>query len=311
MLSRIAEALFWIGRYVERADDTARILDVWIQRILEDPWVDESLACRSLLAVMGSADPPDPATTTDVLDRLAFQRDSPGSIAGALFAARENARGTRETISTELWECLNTTWNDLPAERRAAERLGPHSFLRYVKERSAMVAGLAESTMSHDDGWRFLVLGRSLERIDMTTRLLSTRIVAGESAPSWRTLLRSCGADESFLRTYRGAVEAEHVAEFLLLDRLFPRSVFHALTTAESCLSDLDPGLSRAGVGDPARRIIGRARTGLEYLDSGQLLDELPTQLASIQEACHAAAGAVADRYFQYAAPVAWLHESG
>ena len=105
MLSRIAEALFWIGRYVERADDTARILDVWIQRILEDPWVDESLACRSLLSVMGSADPPDPATTGDVLDRLAFQHDSSGSIAGALFAARENARGTRETISTELWEC--------------------------------------------------------------------------------------------------------------------------------------------------------------------------------------------------------------
>ena len=129
-----------------------------------------------------------------------------------------------------------------------------------MRERAATVNGLAESTMSHDDGWRFLVLGRSLERVDMTARLLATRALAADHAPSWTTLLRACGADETFLRTYRGALDADHVAEFLLLDRLFPRSVFAALVEAERCLLALEPDIARAGVGDPSRRIVGRVR---------------------------------------------------
>src|SRR5690606_17660723 len=98
MLSRIAESLFWIGRYVERADDTARILDAHLQLLLEDPWVEEDLACRSLLAVMGATAPAEDVVVTrqDVLDTLAWDRTSPGSIAGSLTAARENARRARE-----------------------------------------------------------------------------------------------------------------------------------------------------------------------------------------------------------------------
>jgi len=309
MLSRLAEALFWIGRYVERADDTARILDVYVHRILEDPWIDEDASCRALLSIMGLEPGPERSTIAEALDRLAFDRTNPAAIAGALLGARENARGARETVSSELWEALNTTWNALPAQRRAADRLGPHSFFGFVKDRGAMIAGLSESTMSHDDGWRFMVLGRSLERVDMTTRLLSTRLIGGDHAPSWRTLLRSCGADEAFLRTYRGELEAEHVAEFLLLDRLFPRSIFHALSTAERCLAELEPDLGRAGVDDPARRLVGRARSALEYVDRTDLLRFLPDHLEQLRETCALASEAVADRYFQYAEPVAWIHE--
>ena len=174
---------------------------------------------------------------------------------------------------------------------------------------SALVYGFADSSMSHDDGWQFLVLGRSLERADMTARLLSTRVVDEEHAPSWSTLLRACGADETFVRTYRGARRPEDVAEFLLLDRLFPRSVVCALETAERRLLELEPGVERAGVGDPARRVIGRTRTGLEYVDPADLLATLPQQLAIVQSACLEASRAVAARYFQYAAPVAWAHE--
>jgi uncharacterized alpha-E superfamily protein len=103
---------------------------------------------------------------------------------------------------------------------------------------TAMLAGLAESTMSRDDGWRFLVLGRNLERVDMTARLLSIQSATGDTGGSdqWRTVLRACGADESFLRTHGGHVVAQKVAEFLLLDRLFPRSALHALTEAQECL---------------------------------------------------------------------------
>ena len=142
MLSRIAESLFWIGRYVERADDTARILDAYVHRILEDPWADEIGACRSLLGILGVPEPPVLLGTSTVLDLLAFDSTNPSAIAGALYAARENARGAREIISSELWEALNTTWNAVPQQRRAAARLGPHAFLGFVRERAAMVLSL-------------------------------------------------------------------------------------------------------------------------------------------------------------------------
>jgi len=180
MLSRIAEALFWIGRYVERADDTARILDVHTQRLVEDPWIDERRACSNLLTLMGS--PAEDADTERVLATLAFDRTSPSSIMGALSAARENARGAREVLSAEIWESLNVTHNALPQQRTMARRYGPHSLFRFVRERSAMVFGLADATMSRDESWLFLILGRSLERVDMTSRILSTRVLAGAAA---------------------------------------------------------------------------------------------------------------------------------
>jgi uncharacterized alpha-E superfamily protein len=316
MLSRIAESLFWIGRYVERADDTARILDAFLARILEDPWVDEDAACRSLLAILGSAPPHAGLLSTgDVLELLGFDADNPSSIAGALSSARENARGARETVSSEMWECLNVTWHALPARRVSAEHLGPAIFLGFVRERSAVLTGLAESTMSRDDGWRFLVLGRNLERVDMTARLLTIQTITGspasvESATSqWRTVLRACGADESFLRTHGGDVVAQKVAEFLLLDRLFPRSALHALTEAEECLEALAPATERAGMADPARRPVGQARTRLEYADAVTLLDELPAHLLALQQACAAASAAITARYFDQTMPVTWAHE--
>src|SRR5215475_3211447 len=100
MLSRIAESLFWIGRYVERADDTARILDAFLARLLEDPWSDEDTECRSLLAILGVSPPAENRLTVgDAVERLAFDNEDASAIAGALAAARENARGARETIS--------------------------------------------------------------------------------------------------------------------------------------------------------------------------------------------------------------------
>jgi uncharacterized alpha-E superfamily protein len=315
MLSRIAESLFWIGRYVERADDTARILDAFLAGVLEDPWIDEDAASRSLLAILGSTPPHNARLTSgDVLELMGFDPDNPNSIAGALGAARENARGARETISSEVWECLNVTWHSLQSRRLAAERLGPAVYLGFVRERAAVLAGLAESTMSRDDGWRFLVLGRSLERVDMTARLVSLTSFSltsfAENQPEqWRTVLRACGADESFLRTHGGEVVPQRVAEFLLLDRLFPRSALHALTEAEECLEALAPTTERAGMADAARRPIGQARTRLEYADAATLLEELPAHLRGLQRACAAASAAITARYFDQTSPVAWAHE--
>ncbi|GEA80613.1 alpha-E domain-containing protein [Cellulomonas uda] len=308
MLSRIAESLFWIGRYVERADDTARLLDVHLQILLEDPWAEEDLACRSLLSVMDRRLPAQGAAIgrVEVLDLLAYDRFSPSSIAGALVSARENARRAREVISTELWESLNATWNQLPSHMRPAR---PHDYFTWVRERAAVVAGVVDATASRDDTWAFMVLGRSIERADMTARLLTTRALAGSGGPGWTTLLRSCGAHEAFLRTYRGAASDERAAGFLLLDRLFPRSIVFALNQAEACLAALEPVADRAIV-DDARRHIGLVRTNLEYRPLIDVLDALPREMEQVQRACAAASDAVRGRYFPSALTTTWVGEN-
>ena len=309
MLSRIAASLYWVGRYVERADDTARILDVHLHRLLEDPSVEEAVACRMLLDVMGVPSGSDQPDASMVMEVLALNRSDTWSIAGSLTAARENARGAREAVSSEMWECLNATYNSLPAYLERAVSLGPHGLFRFVKDRAAIMSGLADSTMSRDDGWRFLVLGRSLERVDMTTRMLLTTINEPSGSPDWVTTLRSCSAHEAFLRTYRRGADASLVAEFLVLDRLFPRSVFHSLGVAEACLAELGPTTGRAGPEDEARRMLGRARTELEFRGVGELLADLPVHLSTIQQACADAGRAVAGRFFRQTAAQEWSLE--
>jgi uncharacterized alpha-E superfamily protein len=312
VLSRIAESVFWIGRYLERADSTARILDVHVQMLIEDPWVDEATVCSSLMEVMGVVAPGSDSVAESagqVLADLAYDRSNPSAIAGALSYARENARGARETISAEIFEALNATWMALPERRRTADRLGPHNYFSWVRERTAMMFGLVEATMSRDEGWTFLTLGRALERADMTARLLMLRTLPGGRAPTWGTLLRSCGAYESYLRTYRGPVQENHAVEFLMVDRLSPRSVFYALSQAEQCLTMLDPAPQRSGFNDTARLLLGRARTDLEFRSRGDLLHEFSTHLEGLQEACSQVSDAVAKRYFPYVAPTAWTAE--
>jgi uncharacterized alpha-E superfamily protein len=283
LLSRLAESLFWIGRYVERADDTSRIVDAYLHRLLEDPFEDESLACQSLLAIMGLEIGPEVVATTEgVMSALAFDPSNPSAIVGS--------------------------WRSV---RSQSVRLGPHVFLRGIRDRAALFAGLTDATMSRSDPWRFVALGRALERVDMTTRLLSVRVTAGGHAPNWPTLLRAAGAEEAFLQAHVGVDEPQRIAEFLLLDRLFPRSIFHALSVAETCLSELETTQNRSGVTDPARRIIGQTKTALEYMDSDRLLPELAESLERISEACAAASVAIAQRYFGSITTVEWKAEQG
>jgi len=309
MLSRIAESLFWIGRYVERADGTARILDVHLQLLLEDPWIDEDTACRSLLSVMGSEVEPDHALTRgDVLSILAVDRSHPASIAYSIGAARENARRAREVVSTELWEALNTTRARMP-RRVANDKV--HEFFGWVRERSALAVGIVESSSSRDESWSFFTLGRSLERADMTARLLATRSLTEASGASWTTILRSCGAYEAYLRTYRGVPSSTNAAEFLLLDRLFPRSILYSVTRAENCLRDIEPrGTGRAGVGDAALRQLGQIRSELEYRPIHDILDDLQRHMDAVQSATSSASEAVRQRYFPTNAAPSWVGES-
>ncbi|QAY71497.1 alpha-E domain-containing protein [Xylanimonas protaetiae] len=309
MLSRIAESLFWIGRYVERADDTARILDVHVQRLSEDPFAEEQIACRSLLAIMDHPAPPaEELVDRDLVVRLlARDRVNPSSIAGALVAARENARRAREIVSTELWECLNTTRNEVST---MAPSLIPHDFFAWVRQRAAVVAGIMDSATSRDATWHFMILGRSIERADMTARLVTTQARLGAAGPGWTTLLRSCGAHEAFLRAYRGRADDDRAAGFLLRDPLFPRSIVAALTQADAALRDLEPAEAGRGAGDEARRELGIVRTELEYARLEDLLERLPEVLERVQLACARASDAVKDRYFPAAATTAWVGEA-
>ena len=307
MLSRIAESLFWIGRYIERSDGTARILDVHLQLLLEDPWIEENLACRSLLSVMGTevADDAD-VTRADVLALLAVDRNQPASIAYSLAAARENARRAREVVSTELWEVLNTTRARMP-RKVATDKV--HEFFGWVRERAALAVGIIESSTSRDEAWSFFTLGRSIERADMTARLLATRSLTEASGPSWTTILRSIGAYEAYLRTYRGVPSARNAAEFLLLDRLFPRSILFSVTRAEQCMRDLDRG-DRVGVTDQAQRLLGQIRSELEYRPIADIIDELPTHMDSVQAATSATSEAIRQRYFPTNSAPSWVGEN-
>jgi uncharacterized alpha-E superfamily protein len=306
VLSRVAESLFWIGRLVERAEDVSRMLDVSVSLLLEESSASDVEACRTLLSVVGVNEELDEGSFDAdlVLDRLAYDRDSP--IWSSLQGARENARTVREVISSEMWLCLNTTYNALPGQKARARRGSPTTYFNFVKERAALVSGLVDGTMSHDDGWRFLVLGRSIERADMTVRALSLYQVVGDPGTSAGALLRSCGAYESFLRTYRGSLDPRHATEFLLLDRLFPRSVYAAVASAEQRLLELMPSAgSRVGIADLGLLALGRTRTDLEF--SSDVQTGLAQRLDDIQRACVAVTESVADRFFRGSAMVEWV----
>ena len=306
MLSRIAESLYWIGRYVERAEDTSRILDVHLSLLLDDPWAPEDVVCASLLSAMGSEDA-GPVNTADVLDRLAWDRSTPASVLGSLGAARENARRSREVVSSELWESINVTWHEAS---RPGRRAHPHAFLTWVRERSAAFNGTADSTLSRDEAWHFLVLGRSIERADMTARLAAARALAGAVGPSWVTLLQSCGAYQAFLRSARGALDDRRAVEFLLLDPLFPRSLLSALVSAERCLDELGGqhgAAAERGRGGEAHRVLGMIRSELEFAPTAELFDDVYHVMERVQSACSVASDAVSRRYFPRGVVTSWM----
>jgi uncharacterized alpha-E superfamily protein len=304
MLSRIAESLFWIGRYLERAEDTCRIVEVHLQLLLDDPSVDQEAAGASLLEVMGApAEEGGPSDAARVLQALCYDDGSPASVAAALGGAREAARRARETVSIEMWESINTTWNSVRAGR--LQRMRPTTAFKHVRERCAVISGTADSTMSHDQGWHFLVLGRSIERADMTARLIQTASMTSGSQSAWNNVLRGCGAHHAFLRTYGGVTTDRDAAEFLLLDRLFPRSLVHTLAAAEQALAQLGHE-RRAGIEDDAQRVLGTARAALEYRPPGEVLHELPLRMADLQWTCNQASAAISQRYFEGATAAQW-----
>jgi uncharacterized alpha-E superfamily protein len=303
LLSRVAESIFWIGRYVERAEGTARILDVIVHHTLEERGADSSDAANRLLAVMGLPAPETPPDLWEVTEVLAHDPGSRSSIAGAIIAARDNARAVRHVLPVELWEKINATWVDLQSEWELAQRVGPSTYLTFVKNQIAAIVGLADTTMSRDETWLFFTLGRSLERTDVLSRQLASLPLEDLTDTGLVTLLRSCGGYEPFLRLAHGVISLDPVVDFLLRDRLFPRSAFASLVTSESCLDQLG-GTRNAW--DEARGLVGLARAELEFSAPGMVLHDLDRRLERLQVTCSGASDAVTRRYFTHEGPTEW-----
>lgn len=304
LLSRVAESIYWVGRYVERAEGTARILDVTVYQALEQSGGAEQSAAARLLAVMGLPADGDDLDLLEVTERLACDPESRTSIAGAINAARENTRAIRHVIPVELWESINATWADLPHQWNRSRLAGPASYLDFVKYRAAAITGLADTTMSRDQTWHFFTLGRSLERTDVVARQLAS--ISLDQAPdsSLVVLLRACGGYQPYLRLSQGVVEPGRVLDFLLRDRLFPRSAFASLTVAESCLEWIS--MNRPTEWDEARGLVGLARAELEYSHPSALAMTLFGRLGRLQRTISQVSDAVTRQFFSHDLPTRW-----
>lgn len=293
MLSRTADNLYWMARYMERAENLARVLDVHHRLSLlpqssgeiERQWT----ATLDIMGMLGSFRERELAVSSDaVMHFMMFDRENPSSIVSCLRAARENAHTVRGTLTSELWEAINATWlkvNDF-APARLAET-GPTEFFDWVKHRSHLSRGVTVGTMLRDEAFHFTRLGTYIERADNTLRILDVKyhLLLGAHAPNdtavdyyqWSALLHSVSAFEIYRRVYRDQITPTRVAELLLLRPDMPRSLAYCMREVYGLLQAVANGRSsetqrRAGELEASLRF-GRVEEliadGLhEYLDT-------------------------------------------
>jgi uncharacterized alpha-E superfamily protein len=275
MLSRTADHLFWMARYTERAENTARMLDVNIQTQLLPQSIEA--AEQSWRAVLGISELL-PAfdekygilSRQDVLDFMVCDPMNPSSIVSCLNSARENARAVRGTLTTEVWETQNTTWLDMAGLLKDGilDR-DPSEFFEWVKHRSHLSRGVTIGTMLKDEAFYFIRLGTFLERADNTARLLDVKFHGADGEQfnasemdyyHWAAVLRSVSAFETYRKTYRDVITPERVAELLILRGEMPRSLMACMTEVVNNLAQVHNDVSRE-----TERFAGRMHAGLRF----------------------------------------------
>jgi uncharacterized alpha-E superfamily protein len=275
MLARHAADLFWTGRYLERAEDTARMLDVTYHGLLAGGSTDTESAWRMLLEALHLAHPFYAAHASlsprAVAEFLVADVSQPSSIIAAIARARENARNVREHLSTELWEALNSCFLELRARDLEAELAAqPHELYREIRSRCQTIQGAGAETMPRSDPWRFLLLGRLIERAEMTCRMLRVRAPRRELRSGFHDfllVLNSVSALEAYTRAHGADIDPSRVIAFLLLAGEFPRSVLYCVRATDTILAQLESGAPSAR----PRRTLGRMRAELEYQDADEL----------------------------------------
>lgn len=309
--------MFWLNRYVERAIAIIRIVDVTAHLELDsgDPG---SADVDFWIPLLGPSldGPPDGSGDTheplpqDVRYYLAFDRDNPSSLVSCVRLARSAAREVRDSISSEMWEQINTSFLMLSEPDRVRDvEEDLHAFYRRVRDNLLLIQGLADATVAHDETWQFLSLGKYLERADNVSRLLRLhcRLLTSGSAQAfgddtvrWLAVLRSAGSAEAYSRYYSLRVEPTRVLEFLLLNPLFPQSVRYSLGAAWDALESISSAaMTEPG---PSVRLLGMLRARLEHTSVDEVLDfGLEDFLASVQEDIAQVSERLTRSFFRYA----------
>lgn len=306
MLSRIAEAMFWIGRYVERAEATTRLLVEHHQLLVEDTRVDPVLGAESMLGPLGMLEgesPGEALTPATLVRRVVGDSSDPSTILGSVAAARENARTIREALAGDMFERMNATHLRLQA---GISTVIPGVPLRNLLDELAVVTGIIEWQMPRDEGLEFLRLGGALERLDMTSRLLDIDHELLWPQAGAATTLRSAGGFNPFLRTQR-AMTGDQVEAFLILDPVFPRSMLQCAMRAERSVRQM------ASYGSPRQtstllRTVGILRAELEFASVNPTPADLELLCERAREAAFEASDAVSTAFFRQAGTIVWSH---
>jgi len=274
MLSRVADSLYWMSRYIERAENDARILDVNLQLLLD--LGGEAEAMQHWAPVIASLEETDlfdslyeMADEHSVTEFLTLQKKNPNSIFSCLTLARENARTTREQISSEMWEQINRLYLFVQSDdARKLLASSPHEFFKRVVNGSHLFQGITEATMTHGEGWEFIRIGTLLERADCTSRILDVKyhilLPSGESVGGnidtiqWMAVLKSCSALEAYCKLYVSQVAPWKVAEFLIAHQEFPRSIRYCVDSLDAALHRIS-GVDESRYANEAERLVPSA----------------------------------------------------
>jgi uncharacterized alpha-E superfamily protein len=274
MLARVADSLYWLGRYIERAEHLSRLSSVMLNATLDQ--TDGAQAVWIAMAAVGEPGDGADVSSFDAAQALVLDRGDPNSVVSSLARARENARQVRDQITTETWERLNLLYLKVTDSKAAKEFSdGSANFLHDVIADLHLFKGAADTTMSHGESWRFMMLGIYMERAQLVSRLLEVCFTTSpahgrtDDHVALVSLLRMACALEPYLRVYTAEIEPRHILEFLVFDEDFPRSIRFATAQIEQHLS----ALARSGVGERPgpERLAGRLKARLEFADVDEL----------------------------------------
>ena len=309
MLSRVADSLFWMSRYLERAEHIARVVNTNLNLTLDRAPVDAAQHWGRLLTSLPAPPPSAARPPIDADERASVDLANRDSIAACVGAARENARQVREEISSEMWEEINRLF--LGVRRLSPDTdwtAGTHEFLTSTVSGVHQFQGVTDATMTHGEGWHFMGLGRFLERVSATAALLEVQYRecdwSADQAPGvseyieWVGLLKSCCAFEAYCRQYTADVRPLRIAEFLVLHADFPRSIHHAAGRIQSSLRAL--GAMGGRVNGRADRLAGRLCASLDYGQMDEIIADLPGYLRDIVRQAAEINVAVHEQYVAY-----------
>jgi uncharacterized alpha-E superfamily protein len=299
MLARVADSLYWIGRYVERAEHLSRLSDVMLTATLDQNNAAVSVAQVALTAIGDPSEHPVERAPFEAVHNVIFDREDLGSVVTSLARARENARQVRDQITTETWERLNLLYLRVTGDQAESDfSHGSSAFLHEIIADLHLFKGAADATMSHGEGWRFLLVGVYLERAQLIARLLD--VCFGDHAGqapltdhlAQMAVLRMACALEPYLRVYTAEIQPRYLLEFLMFDEDFPRSIRFATSRIEEHLISLARHADLSDRVGP-ERLAGRLSARLEFADmdesvgAGAILSAVLAECSRIHNAIY------------------------